>query len=117
MRPARFPRRRDPGGSMTRSSRRWLVLLITSLAAFMAFLDATIVNIAFPAIRRSFPDTSLAGLSWVLNAYNIAFAALLVPAGRVADRVGRKRRFLAGLPTVPAASARGPEAPFVSRLL
>ena len=52
----------------------------------MSFLDVTIVNIAFPDIRASFRDTSLAGLSWILNAYNIVFAALLVPAGRLADR-------------------------------
>ena len=57
---------------------RWKVLLVTSVAVFMAFLDVTIVNIAFPDIQASFPDTSRAGLSWVLNAYNIVFAALLM---------------------------------------
>ena len=67
---------------------RWKVLLVTSVAVFMAFLDVTIVNVAFPDIEASFPGTSLAGLSWVLNAYNIVFAALLVPAGRLADRSG-----------------------------
>jgi len=72
------------------------VLLITSLAAFMAFLDMTIVNIAFPSIARSFPGTSLTDLSWVLNAYNIVFAAFLVPVGRFADLVGRKRMFQLG---------------------
>ncbi len=85
--------------------RRWKVLLVTSVAVFMGFLDVTIVNIAFPDIRTSFPDTSLAGLSWVLNAYNIVFAALLVPAGRVADIVGRRRMFFIGLLTFLAASA------------
>jgi EmrB/QacA subfamily drug resistance transporter len=84
--------------------RKWLVLLATSVAVFMSFLDVTIVNIAFPDIRASFGDTSLAGLSWVLNAYNIVFAALLVPAGRLADRVGRRRLFFAGLWTFLAAS-------------
>lgn len=96
---------------MAQSERRWRVLLVTSLAAFMAFLDATIVNIAFPAIRRSFPDSSLAGLSWILNAYNIVFAALLVPAGRLADRVGRRRSFLAGLLIFTTASALCAAAP------
>src|SRR3954453_20883312 len=66
--------------------RKWQVLLVTSVAVFMSFLDVTIVNIAFPDIRASFADTSLADLSWILNAYNIVFAALLVPAGRLADR-------------------------------
>jgi hypothetical protein len=45
----------------------WLVLAVCAGAAFVAFLDVTIVNIAFPAIRRSFGDSSLADLSWVLN--------------------------------------------------
>ena len=84
--------------------RRWQVLLITSVAAFMGFLDVTIVNIAFPDIQRSFPGASLAGLSWILNAYNIVFAALLVPAGRLADRIGRRRMFFIGLLTFLAAS-------------
>ena len=75
----------------------WKVLLVSSLAVFMVFLDVTIVNIAFPAIRRTFAGTSLSNLSWVLNAYNVIVAALLVPAGRIADRVGRRRVFFVGL--------------------
>ncbi len=51
---------------------------------FLAFLDSTIVNVAFPDIQRSFPDSSISSLSWVLNAYNIVFAAFLVAAGRLA---------------------------------
>lgn len=85
-------------------ARRWLVLLVTSVAVFMALLDVTIVNIAFPDIRRSFAHDSLADLSWVLNAYSILFAAALVPAGRLADRLGRKRLFLAGILLFLAAS-------------
>jgi EmrB/QacA subfamily drug resistance transporter len=85
-------------------ARRWLVLLVTSVAVFMALLDVTIVNIAFPDIRRSFAHDSLADLSWVLNAYSILFAAELVPAGRLADRLGRKRLFLAGILLFLAAS-------------
>src|SRR3954454_22751374 len=86
-------------------SRPWKVLLVTSVAVFMSFLDVTIVNIAFPDIQRSFPDESLASLSWILNAYNIVFAALLVPAGKLADVVGRRRMFFIGLGTFMAASA------------
>ena len=78
-------------------SREWKVLLLSSLAVFMVFLDVTIVNIAFPAIRRTFTGTSLSDLSWVLNGYNVVVAALLVPAGRIADRVGRRRVFFIGL--------------------
>jgi EmrB/QacA subfamily drug resistance transporter len=97
--------------------RKWLVLLATSVAVFMSFLDVTIVNIAFPDIRASFGDTSLAGLSWVLNAYNIVFAALLVPAGRLADRVGRRRLFFVGLWTFLAASVACGLAPSAEMLV
>src|SRR4051812_15871203 len=71
----------------------------------MAFLDVTIVNVAFPSVQEAFPEASLAELSWVLNAYNIVFAALLVPAGRVADLVGRRRMFFWGLAVFVTASA------------
>jgi EmrB/QacA subfamily drug resistance transporter len=81
-------------GGLSRESR---VLLVSSLAVFMVFLDVTIVNIAFPAIRHTFAHTSLSDLSWVLNAYNVVVAALLLPMGRVADRVGRRRVFCGGL--------------------
>jgi EmrB/QacA subfamily drug resistance transporter len=77
-------------------ARRWQVLIVTSAGAFMSFLDVTIANIAFPSIRGSFDHTSLAHLSWVLNAYNVVFAAALIPAGRLADRYGRRRFFFAG---------------------
>ena len=97
--------------------RRWQVLLVTSVAVFMSFLDVTIVNIAFPDIRASFAATSLAGLSWILTAYNIVFAALLVPAGRLADRIGRRRTFMAGLVTFLAASAAAGLAPSVGVLV
>src|SRR5919206_1703198 len=97
--------------------RRWQVLLVTAVAVFMGFLDVTIVNIAFPDIEASFPSASLAGLSWILNAYNIVFAALLVPAGRLADRVGRRRMFLGGLMTFLAASAVCGLAPSVEVLV
>ena len=85
----------DLGGPDRRRERK--VLLLSSVAVFMVFLDVTIVNIAFPAIRRTFADTSLSDLSWVVNAYSVVMAALLVPAGRIADRVGRRRVFFVGL--------------------
>ena len=80
------------------------VLIVCSLAAFMAFLDATIVNVAFPSIERTFQHVSPSWLSWVLNGYNIVFAALLIPAGQLADLVGRRRVFIAGLITFTLAS-------------
>ena len=83
----------------------WRVMAITATAVFVVFLDATVVNIAFPAISRSFPDASLAGLSWVLNAYAVVLGALLVTGGRLADDRGRKRVFMAGLGLFAVSSA------------
>ncbi|MGB8197134.1 MAG: MFS transporter [Acidimicrobiales bacterium] len=74
-----------------------LIVGVLSLAAFMSSLDLFIVNLAFPYISRDFHGSSLDSLSWVLNGYSILFAAVLVPAGRWADRIGRRRMFVAGL--------------------
>ncbi|MEM7271534.1 MAG: DHA2 family efflux MFS transporter permease subunit [Actinomycetota bacterium] len=74
-----------------------LVLGVSSLAVLTVFLDTTALFVAFPDLAQSFPEVSSAQLSWVLNAYTIVFAALLVPAGKVADRVGHKRSFLVGV--------------------
>jgi MFS family permease len=98
-------------------ARRWQVLLVTSVAVFMAFLDVTIVNIAFPDLRASFPDSSLAQLSWVINAYAIVFAAALVPAGRLTDRFGRRRFFFLGLLVFLAASVLAGAASSVELLI
>ena len=64
---------------------------IACAGAFLAFLDTTIVNIAFPDISASFDDADRAALSWVLDGYFVVIAALLVPAGGLADRFGHKR--------------------------
>src|SRR5258706_1661328 len=98
-------------------SRRGRVAAIVSVGVFVASLDLFIVNIAFPDLQRDFHGTSLATLSWVLNAYAIVFAALLVPAGRWADRAGRKRAFLSGLARFTLASAAGAAAPSVGALI
>ncbi len=71
-------------------------LTIASLATLATFLDTTILYVAFPDISATFASTDASELSWVLNAYTIVFAALLIPAGKVADRVGHRRVFLAG---------------------
>jgi EmrB/QacA subfamily drug resistance transporter len=80
------------------------VLLILSAAAFLASLDLFIVNVALKEIGLDLGAGSLSDLSWVLNAYAIVYAALLVPAGRLADRFGRKAGFLLGLGVFVAAS-------------
>jgi EmrB/QacA subfamily drug resistance transporter len=73
-----------------------LTLTIAALATLATFLDATILYVAFPDIGQTFAATSTSRLSWVLNAYTIVFAALLVPAGKLADRFGHRRAFLGG---------------------
>ncbi len=73
-----------------------VTLAVASLAVFAVFLDTTVLFVAFPDIVNSFNTVSPTQLSWVLNGYTIVFAALLVPAGRFADRSGHKRVFLGG---------------------
>jgi EmrB/QacA subfamily drug resistance transporter len=97
--------------------RKWQVSLIVVAGVFMSSLDLFIVNIAFPSIARHFGGASVASLSWVLSAYAIVFAALLVPAGRWADAFGRKRAFLLGLGVFVAASAACALAPSVGFLV
>src|SRR4051812_38715911 len=98
-------------------SRTGPVLAVVSAAVFMASLDLFIVNIAFPDIQSDFSGSSLASLSWVLNGYTIVFASLLVPFGRAADRVGRRRMFVGGLLLFVAASAAAAAAPSVDTLV
>jgi EmrB/QacA subfamily drug resistance transporter len=93
------------------------VIGVLSLAVFMSSLDLFIVNLAFPYISRQYPGTSLSSLSWVLNAYTIVFAAVLVPAGRWADRVGRRKVFVAGLAGFTAGSVLCGLAPGVTALI
>ena len=82
----------------------WVVLASTSLAVFAVFLDTTILFVAFPSISKSFPSTSASTMSWVLNGYTIVFAALLIPAGKLADRVGRRKTFLSAVVVFTVAS-------------
>ena len=73
------------------------VFAVLALAVFISTLDVFIVNIAVPSIQHGFHGSSVADVSWVLNAYAIVFAALLVPAGKLGDVIGRRRVFAAGL--------------------
>ena len=70
---------------------------VTSLGAFMAALDTSIVNVAFPDLEASYQHASQASLAWVITAYSIVFGALLVTGGRTGDRLGRRRTFMTGL--------------------
>ena len=81
------------------------VLLVASFGAFLAFLDATIVNVAFPEHPALVPGLSICELSWILNAYSIVFAAFLVVSGRLADLLGRRWAFISGVLVFTLASA------------
>jgi EmrB/QacA subfamily drug resistance transporter len=96
---------------------RRLVFVVTALGAFMASLDLSIVNVAFPALERSFPHDSRASLAWVITGYSIVFASLLVTAGRSADRLGRRRLFFIGLGIFTLGSALCGLAPSVDLLV
>src|SRR5260370_5706785 len=104
--PAPLTRRRQPSSTA--------VLLVAAFGAFLAFLDSTIVNIAFPAIQRYFHNSDIGSLSWVLNAYNIAFAAFLVAGG---DLLGRKRMFIYGVVFFTVASGLCAAADTVGQLV
>ena len=86
-----------------KNDRRWLALLILCAGFLMIVLDMTIVNVALPSIKKDL-GFSQASLAWVVNAYLIAFAGLLLLAGRLGDLLGRKRIFLGGLVLFTAAS-------------
>ncbi len=94
-----------------------LTLAVAALAAMATYLDTTILFVAFPDITRSFAGSSSSTLSWVLNGYTITFAALLVPAGKIADRLGHRRIFLTGSIVFTVASLACGFAPSVSLLI
>jgi len=91
-------------------NRRWLTLVVVGLAQLMVVLDATVVNIALPSAQAElgFSDGSR---QWIITAYSLAFASLLLLGGRLSDLMGRKRTFIIGLIGFAAASALGGAAP------
>jgi Major Facilitator Superfamily len=101
-------RRRPP---QPRQARYGAVFAVVTAGIAVVNLDLFIVNVALPSIGRDFHGTDLASLSWVLNAYAIVFAALLVPAGRAADLIGRRAAFLTGMIVFAVASAACAAAP------
>jgi EmrB/QacA subfamily drug resistance transporter len=84
--------------------RRWIALVVVCLGQLMIVLDATIVNVALPAIQKDL-HFAQANLTWVVNAYLITFGSFLLMAGRLGDLIGRKRVFLGGLVLFTFASA------------
>src|SRR2546428_12470967 len=82
---------------------RWLSLMVLCAGFLLIVVDMTIVNVALPSIQSDL-KFSQAGLAWVINAYLIAFAGLLLLAGRLGDLFGRKRVYLIGLAVFTCAS-------------
>ena len=95
---------------------RGLILVTLCLAALIINLDTTIVNVALPALVRQIGATTT-DLQWVVDAYNLVFAALILAAGSLADRLGRKGMLLAGLAVFGAASLAGAFATTTGQLI
>src|SRR4051812_48037253 len=83
--------------------RKWWTLIVVCVAVFMLLLDITVVNVALPSIERDL-GASFTDLQWVVDAYSLTLAALTLTAGSLADRLGRRRLFVAGLVTFSMAS-------------
>jgi EmrB/QacA subfamily drug resistance transporter len=90
-------------GAIQSANARWLSLLVLCAGFLMVVVDATIVNVALPSIQRNL-GFSQSGLAWVVDAYLIAYAGIMLLAGRLGDLFGRKRIFLLGLALFTAAS-------------
>ncbi|HSI80571.1 MAG TPA: MFS transporter [Solirubrobacterales bacterium] len=96
--------------------RKWWTLIAVSVATFMLLLDITVVNVALPSIREGL-GASFTDLQWVVDAYALTLAALVLTAGSLADRLGRRRLFVAGLAIFSVASllcALAPDATFLN---
>lgn len=100
---------------MTTDTRR--VLMLASGAAFLAMLDATVANLAIPDLRHDFPNASVGQVSWVISLYAVLFAALLAPAGRLADVIGVRTLFAAGVGVFTLASLACSAAPSLGLLV
>lgn len=100
IRPNERPRRLRTAGRcaarLASMERKWWTLIAVCVAIFMLLLDITVVNVALPSIQRSL-HASFSDLQWVVNAYALTLAAFLLTGGALADLIGRKRVFLAGL--------------------
>src|SRR3954449_10510874 len=91
------------GAEVTDMNRKWWTLGVVSVATFMLLLDITVVNTALPAIQKDLGG-SFTDLQWVIDAYALSLAALVLTAGSLADRLGRRRVFSAGLAIFSVAS-------------
>jgi EmrB/QacA subfamily drug resistance transporter len=95
----------------------WRAFIVLAIPIFLTILDLFIVNVALPAVAFEFPGASLSELSWVLTAYAIVFAAVLVPAGKLGDLYGRRRLYVGGLILFLVGSALAAASPSLPLLL
>ena len=93
-------------GSAGSADRRWIVLPVLCLSVFLVVVDNTIVNVALPTLNRTL-GASITSLQWIVDAYSLAFAGLLLAGGGIGDRLGRKGTMQVGLVFFGLFSARG----------
>ena len=86
----------EPSTSAPASTRKGLVLAVMSLSTFLIFLDGTVVNTALPSIARDFSATN-SSLQWIVNMYSLILAGLLLVAGSLGDRFGRRSALMTGM--------------------
>src|SRR5918996_5382425 len=96
-------RSRPATAPCSKSSGRW-VLVATTLASSMAFIDGTVVNVALPALQTNL-NATIVDVQWVIEAYSLLLAALLLVGGSLGDHYGRRRVFLIGVALFALASA------------
>jgi EmrB/QacA subfamily drug resistance transporter len=97
--------------------RRWQVLSAVCAGVFLAAIDFYIVTVAVPDMLRSFSHSGIAEISWVFNGYTITFTAALLPAAGLADRLGRRRVFLAGVGAFTLSALASAAAPSAAALI
>jgi EmrB/QacA subfamily drug resistance transporter len=110
----------QPAGAASQQSEmpnKWLVMLVTAIGVFMATLDSSIVNISLPAIATNFGVSLNGAVEWVVIAYLVATAAIMLTVGRLADMVGRKIVWICGLVLFTASSATCGFAPSLTFLI
>src|ERR687888_1550190 len=101
---------------MAAGSRRWWALAALSLSALVVGLDLTVLNLALPTLATALHATT-SDLQWIVDAYSLVLAAMMLPAGMLGDRFGRKRLLLAALLLFAAASLACAYAPSAGVLI
>jgi MFS family permease len=109
--------RGEPGSQAPSRDAAHIVLLLTSVAAFMGYLDVTIVNVSFPSIQADFLGQPTNSVIWVLDIYSVVLAGLLLVMGRVSDVIGHRFMFLMGVGVFSVASAVSAAAPSLPILI